>query len=188
MKVNFKALACTLASGLVLASPVNANDLDKARIDAFMHNDIHFQITPIENASLRKFFNCTFYHVTTTKTSGNSAQVSFLPDTIATLPNGNTLSVSLPENTSRLKNLEKCLNNNVGTTSFKQAKLLQDGLEKLYPYMKGYVWGQGYKVAGKKVTLVTAKNDQGTNEFNVILENGIPNQIYVKFTTGLTPY
>ncbi|MBD0788069.1 hypothetical protein HUO09_17075 [Vibrio sp. Y2-5] len=169
---------CALISSFVsVAAQANVYD----QIDKYMHQDLHVQTVPVESKYIEKYFDCSFYHSTVTKSSGRSEHVSFVPDTIAVLPNGNVLSVSMPANNARLEELEKCLKHSNTTTSFKDGMELQKSLEALYPFMTGVVEGQKYKITGHDLTLVSANNYRGINEFNVVLKAGKPEKIYIRY-------
>ena len=163
------------------AQPVLANDT-QSQIDSFMHNDLHVHTKPITNRFLDKYFNCDFYHVNVSKTSGRSREVSFHQDTLAKLPNGNIISISLPETASRLVELEQCIERVKTTTKKSDFREVHQALNALYPQLDGVNEDkQWYFVERRGVRLVSANNHTQKNEFFLKLKNGYPERIFVSF-------
>lgn len=178
-------LITSVVLGALSSTCVNASSetVNIANINAYMHSDIHIQSVKIRDKYLEKYFDCEFYHVTTTKASGISQHVSFYPDTVAILPNGNTLSVSKPADTDRLVDLEKCIKPKVQTSSFSQIKEIQQALTSLYPYMSGVNNGQQHFIHDHKITIRTANNITNVNRFDIIMANGHPDELYLYYET-----
>ncbi|MDN2483978.1 hypothetical protein [Vibrio agarivorans] len=174
----------TYLLALMVGLPLSVNATVSSQLDTFMHADLHVHSVPVRNNVIDKYFSCSFYHVSVTKASGRSKEVAFYPDTIAILPNGNVMSVSLPKNSSRLSELETCLSKRVSTTSQYRLREFHAALNSLYPFMEGANGGGWYQVSEDGVQLISAKTHRGQNHFYVQMKNGHPLQIHVNYETG----
>lgn len=162
-----------------------ANDFSERKISDYVSSNTYVQSIPVNNPNLVKYFNCDFYHSTVQKSLGRTPDVAFYPDVIAIQKNGNVLTVSLPKKGGRLLELESCLIKRNSPSNKSQFQEMHDALNALYPFMNGpvenSVW---YRVENKGVELVSANYFRGKNAFHILMKDGYPNQIHVKYQTG----